>query len=93
MLEGALGCRNWRVLAQEIPATDEHPSSSFAGALVHDTIVANAHAESSKNAKATAAKKAHEALEGLAPVEFRERYGCNCRPADEDNGMDGGTAI
>lgn len=84
MLESSLGCYNWRVLAQEIEATEDHASSSFAGTLVHDTVISKAHAESGKNAKATAAKRAVEALEGLAPFEFRELYGCNCTTVDKE---------
>lgn len=84
MLESSFGCHNWRVMAQEIEATDERPSSSFAGALIHDHVVSKVHGESSKNAKASAAKQATDALEGLAPFEFREMYGCNCTSMEDD---------
>lgn len=46
--------------------------------MVHYEIVAEGLAASSRYAKLKASKEALDLLHGLAPFEFRQRYGCNC---------------
>jgi len=72
------GCTNFRILAREIPDIDGSPLEVVSAILIHEKIVADGSASSGKNAKVKAAARALEKLDGLAPYEFRRRYGCNC---------------
>ncbi|KAI9728236.1 MAG: Dicer-like protein 1 [Chrysothrix sp. TS-e1954] len=79
LLENDLGCRDWRLMASEIDSVDGKSTRSLAGVVVHASIVADAHAAASRNAKVNAAHRAVSVLEGLAPYAFRARYDCDCR--------------
>lgn len=80
-----LGCRDYRLMSEELPAImPGAPSKVIAGVMVHDRIVAHAVAESGRYAKVSASLKAQDLLKGLAPFEFRQKYGCTCRPVEED---------
>lgn len=81
-LNEKMGCVNWRIMTREVPTTDNLGSNAIAGLVVHETVVAD-KAEASiaaavRNAKAKAASRALQLMEGLAPYEFRERYRCDC---------------
>ena len=80
------------------PASAGFPAPIVAGVMIHDEIVANASASSGKNAKIKASQKAVTLLDGLAPFEFRARFGCNCECVLDDNagmavGVEVGSAI
>lgn len=49
-----------------------------AAVIVHGHVIASGQAASSKNAKVKAASSALEALRGMAPFEYRRKFGCRC---------------
>ena len=80
------------------PASAGFPAPIVAVVMIHDEIIANASASSGKNAKVKASEKALILLDGLAPFEFRARFGCNCEGVSDDNagmaiGVEVGSAI
>lgn len=52
--------------------------------MVHSEVVAEGHSSSGRYAKVKASSNALTVLEGLTPLEFRERYNCRCRPLESD---------
>jgi endoribonuclease Dicer len=84
-----LGCRDYRLLAEEVPQGDPGaPCKVVAGFVLHDRVVCHATSQSGRYAKVKASVKALELLQGLAPFEFRQRYGCDCRDQPEDEKSD-----
>ena len=83
-LQVNMGCMDWTVIPKEIPSIDGRKPKIAALVIVHDTVVAEARAESGRYAKVSAAKKALEIMKGLPLAEFREKYNCGCKPADEE---------
>ena len=65
-------------MANEITAADGSTPINVAVVMIHEEIIADATASSGKNAKVKACKVALEVLDGLAPFEYRSRYGCDC---------------
>ena len=76
----------------EIKPADGAKSTVLVVIIIHDQVIADAEAESSRYAKVGAAKKAMAILDGLPIMEFKEKYGCKCRPedVDEHDGIPGG---
>ena len=54
--------------------------------MIHNEIVAEGTASSTKYAKVAASKNALEQLQGLAPFEYRIRYRCDCSDGEEGDG-------
>ncbi len=52
--------------------------TSIAALMVHDEIIAEGQASSSKNAKIKASHDAVKMLGKMMPIEYRTLYGCNC---------------
>lgn len=67
--------------------------SVLAAVIVHDSVIADGTASSGRYAKVKASEKALAVLEGLPAFEFRQKYHCNCRGAEESTEADIGTAI
>lgn len=83
-------------MANEIPAFDGGAPRNVAVVMIHDQIIADGEASSGKNAKVKASQEALRQLEGIAPYEYRMRYGCDCgNPGDGGQGLldNVGTAI
>ena len=71
-----------RILCSEPPKSDVTVQVT-AGVLIHDTVMANATADSARYAKPRAAKLALQKLEGMGRAEFRKVYKCTCRKDDD----------
>jgi endoribonuclease Dicer len=66
-------------MAKNLPT--ESPGSQpkvIACVLIHETVLCYSVAESDRYAKLRVSKKALGELEGLAPYEFSDRFGCDC---------------
>lgn len=83
-LQISMGCSDWSVMTREVKHVDGSKPTVVAIVMIHDQVVAEAAAESSRYAKVNAAKKAQNQLSGLPLQEFRAKYGCECRPEDDD---------
>ncbi|KAL8702024.1 MAG: hypothetical protein Q9201_004601 [Fulgogasparrea decipioides] len=97
LLTLSLGCSTYRIMASPIPnAAGTDIKHQVAVVMVHGEVITSGTAASSKNAKIKAAEKALGVLKGLAPFEFRQKFGCACKEANEVEGKgleDVGTAI
>ncbi|GAB7362238.1 hypothetical protein MBLNU230_g2263t1 [Neophaeotheca triangularis] len=80
LLQTTYACQQYRLLAKEIPADDPVNGKSLvvAAVMVHKTIVASSRGKSGRYARLRAAQQANEMIEGLAPFEFRAKFGCDC---------------
>ena len=66
-------------MSDELPTILEGaPVRVIAVVMVHDEIITEGIAASSKYAKLKASSKALEMLTGLAPFEYRIQYRCDC---------------
>lgn len=92
-LANEYGCTDYCLKAGEIPAVDGEPPRVLAAVLIHDTVIAEGVASSGRYAKIKASEKALDELESIGLTEFRERFICNCREADESQVVNLGTAI
>ncbi len=83
-------------MASPIPnAAGTDVDHQVAVVMIHGEVVASGTAASSKNAKVKASEKALGNLRGLAPFEFRTKFGCQCTEGDVQGATmeDMGTAI
>ena len=71
-------------MAQEMPLDAPGAKVKVMGALVvHDKVVCHGIAASGRYAKLSASMNTLSLLQGLAPFEFRTKYGCACsKPED-----------
>ena len=85
LLQTTYGCQNYRLMAQELPNLDATERQDVVAAvLVHNEIVAHSKGKSGRYARLRAAQSALVAVEGLAPFEFRARFGCSCHLESEE---------
>lgn len=74
-----LGCTNFRLMSDELPCIVEGaPVRIIAAVMVHNEVITEGVAVSSKYAKIKASQRALELLAGLVPFEYRAQYRCNC---------------
>lgn len=82
-LQTGFGCIDYRLMAKELPGVDGLESRDVvAVVMIHDRIVASAGGKSGRYARLRVANRALEALDGLAPFEFRSKFLCDCRMAN-----------
>ena len=79
-------------MAEEIPSVTGGATQVIAGLLIHNEVIGSGFAKSARYAKIKAANKALEEIDGLAPYEFRSRFGCDChlKPASDGDDDDQG---
>ncbi|KAL5002120.1 hypothetical protein BDV10DRAFT_202971 [Aspergillus recurvatus] len=92
-LTNEYGCTYYCLKAGEIPAVDGEPPRVLAAVMIHDTVIAEGIASSGRNAKVKASESALSILEKIGQAEFREKFKCNCREAENPPEADLGTAI
>ena len=77
-------------MADELPSIIEGAAVRIiAVVMIHDQIIAEGTASSSKYAKVKASSNALAMLEGLAPFEYRIQYRCNCTEGKEGHQLEG----
>lgn len=83
MLDQTFGCRKYRMMAKEVPAVNAPGKKEVVVVvMVHQQIIAHDRGKSARYSRVRAAKLAMEALDGLAPYEFRETFRCECVETD-----------
>ncbi|TKX27681.1 dicer-like protein [Elsinoe australis] len=93
LLGETLGCRGYRLFAEEEPAVDNGPARAYAALLVHDMVIAGDVSHSTRYGKARSADNALKELEGLSVSQFRAKYGCDCKAEDAVGAVEIGTAV
>jgi len=78
MLGESFGCNEYRVMADEILAEDAITKKVIAGLMIHTTVICGDVSKSAKYSKMRVAYDAYEELRGMAPYEFRNKFGCDC---------------
>ncbi|KAK4494728.1 hypothetical protein PRZ48_014084 [Zasmidium cellare] len=88
MLQTTFGCMDYRLMAKELPSVDgvTERKDVVAVVMVHDRIIAHSKGKSGRYARLRAANGALEVLDGLAPFEFRTRFGCGCHAEEGEDG-------
>ncbi|SMQ54273.1 unnamed protein product [Zymoseptoria tritici ST99CH_1A5] len=86
-LQTGFGCMDYRLMAKELPNVEggAERKDVVAVVMIHDRIVASSGGKSGRYARLRVANRALEVLDGLAPFEFREKFGCVCKGV-EDSG-------
>ena len=84
LLTLSFGCTEYRLMANEIESViPGGPPTSVAALMVHDEIVADGEASSSKTAKVKASHSALKLMQGMSMEEYRLEYHCDCREREE----------
>ncbi|RMY01225.1 hypothetical protein D0868_08600, partial [Hortaea werneckii] len=79
LLTTTYGCQDYRLIAKELPNVEGTKRKDVVAAvMVHDDIVASSQGKSGRYTRLRAAQQALEQIEGLAPGDFRARFGCDC---------------
>lgn len=74
-------------MSDELPSMIEGAAPRIiAVVMIHDRIIAEGTASSSKYAKLKASQNALEMLSGLAPFEYRMQYRCDCSETKTEDG-------
>ncbi|KAL5051864.1 hypothetical protein BDW71DRAFT_169667 [Aspergillus fruticulosus] len=92
-LTNEYGCTGYCLKAGEIPAVDGETPRVLAAVMIHDTVIAEGIASSGRNAKVKASGRALDMLERIGQAEFREKFKCSCREAENPPEADLGTAV
>lgn len=83
-LTGIYGCSDYCLKSGEMPATDGEEPRILAAVMIHGIPVSEAVGISGRYAKVRASEGALDALSGMLPEEFRNKFGCGCKPSDMD---------
>lgn len=85
LMQTTYGCQDYRLMCKEIPAVnimETERKDVVAVVMIHDEIIAHSKGKSGRYAQVRAANNAMEVLDGLAPFEFRSKFGCGCHPVN-----------
>ena len=86
LLQGSYGCQDYRLMAKDLPVDGVDEGVVVAAVVVHEQVVAHSTGKSGRYARIRAAQDAIEAVEGLAPCEYRARFRCACNAPKDDAG-------
>ncbi|KAF2026396.1 dicer-like protein 1 [Setomelanomma holmii] len=93
LLSITLGCTNWRMGALETETLIPGKGKAIvAMIMIHNEVRFSSLGQSGRYARPRASRQALEALEGLPPYEFRNKYRCDCVDEGEGEG-DMGEAV
>ena len=65
-------------MADELPSIDGSPPRNVAAVIIHNKVIAEGSASSSKNAKVKAALRANAMLDGMDKEQYQRDYCCDC---------------
>jgi endoribonuclease Dicer len=76
-------------MSKDIPIGDPNETPRIVSVvMIHDRIVAYSTGASSRYSKIRASLKAFELIDGLAPVDYRGKFGCVCKETLEELGTE-----
>lgn len=79
LLQVNFGCEDFRVFTQALPdAEGLQRRDLIVAVMIHDRVVSSSTGKSGRYAKERAAHDAVKQMDGLAPFEYRTRFGCDC---------------
>lgn len=79
LLSVSFGCSDWRIGALETETLIPGKGKAIAAMItIHDKVRFHSLGTSGRYAKLRACSEALDKMDGLAPFEFRERFGCDC---------------
>jgi len=91
-MQKGIGCHAYNMFSGEETEDGMQPLF-WSGVMIHNSDPIGVwKAKSARYANIHAANKAVEELEGLAPYEFRARFGCDCRDETDGGNENDGTA-
>jgi endoribonuclease Dicer len=88
LLGETFSCQNFRLMADELPADNINPAMALAGWLVHNQMIADGQATTTRYAKMKASLQAWDKLNEMTAAEFKKEYGCQCKAAGEKKGIE-----
>ena len=88
MLTNIMHCHDFALRSRDIPATDAVPAKALALVMVHGQALGDSMGSSSRYAKIRACNAAIKRLENMRSVDFKRKYGCDCK-AEKVAGGDG----
>ena len=84
LLTLSFGCTEYRLMVHEIESViPGGPPTSVAALMVHDQMVADGEASSSKQAKVRASQAALKLMQEMSREEYRVAYRCGCEEKEE----------
>ena len=81
-------------MVDEILAEDAITKKVITALIIHTTVICGDVSKSAKYSKLRVAAEAYDELRGMAPYEFRKKFGCDCtskaeiHEAQSGNGAD-----
>lgn len=90
ILREHFGCEEFQLYTSEEATGDSTSGDVIAGLMIHEypEAIGAWRAKSGRYAKTKAAISAAEELSGIAPFEFRARYGCDCHLKRSKDGLE-----
>ena len=92
LLQTTFSCQDYRLMAKEVVPADGMEAERkdiIAVVMIHNEIVAYTKGKSGKYARTRVASQAIEAIEGLAPFDFRSKFNCSCHSMKNSATEDG----
>ena len=84
LLTLSFGCTEYRLMADEVQSViPSGPPTYVAALMVHDEIVADGEASSSKRAKVKASSTALKLMQGMSREEYKLTYQCDCKEREQ----------